>query len=111
MDFRVVFLVNFPTKNRVLRYELMRWKLLGLVSIIAALAGVAIWSAATIAAFGSASTMARHDWILFASFVIPLGLTVFGSLFVYRHTAHRRKTQALIAAMLTLIFTMFRVNF
>lgn len=83
----------------------MRWKLLGLVSIIAALTGVAIWSATIIAAFGSAGTMARHDWMLLASFLIPLGLTVFGSLFVYRHTAHRRKSQVLISTLLTLALT------
>ncbi len=83
----------------------MRWKLLGLVSIIAALIGVAIWSTTIIAAFGSAGAMARHEWILLASFLIPLGLTVFGSLFVYRHTAHRRKSQVLISTLLTLAFT------
>ncbi len=82
----------------------MRWKLLGLVSIIAALIGVAIWSTTIIAAFGSAGAMARHDWMLLASFVIPLGLTVFGSLFVYRHTAHRRKSQVVISTLLTLVF-------
>lgn len=81
----------------------MRWKLLGLVSVIAALFGVALWSAVTIAAFGSARAMARHDWALLGSFVIPLAVTVFGALFVYRHTAHRRKSQALIATVLTLL--------
>jgi hypothetical protein len=83
----------------------MRWKLLGLVSVIGALFGVALWSAATIAAFGSARAMARHDWVLLGSLVIPLGVTVFGTLFVYRHTAHRRKTQAVIATLLTLLLT------
>ncbi len=81
----------------------MRWKLLGLVSVIAALFGVALWSAMTIAAFGSARAMARNDWILMGSLVIPLGFTVFAALFVYRHTAHRRKTQAVIATLLTLL--------
>lgn len=81
----------------------MRWKLLGLVSVIAALFGVALWSAVTIAAFGSARAMARNDWVLLGSLVIPLGVTVFGALFVYRHTAHRRKSQAMIATVLTLL--------
>jgi len=83
----------------------MRWKLLGLVSVIAALFGVALWSAVTIAAFGSARVMARHDWVLLASLVIPLVVTVFAALFVYRHTAHRRKSQAVIAILLTLLLT------
>lgn len=83
----------------------MRWKLLGLVSVIGALFGFALWSAVTIAAFGSARVMARNDWILLASFVIPLAVSVFAALFVYRHTAHRRKTQALIGILLTLLLT------
>ena len=81
----------------------MRWKLLGLVSVIAALFGVALWSAVTIAGFGSARVMARNDWVLLGSLVIPLGITVFGALFVFRHTARRRKTQAMIATVLTLL--------
>jgi hypothetical protein len=83
----------------------MRWKLLGLVSVIGALFGVALWSAATIAAFGSARAMARNDWVLLGSLVIPLAVSVFAALFVYRHTAHRRKTQAVIATLLTLLLT------
>jgi ABC-type uncharacterized transport system permease subunit len=83
----------------------MRWKLLGLVSVIAALFGVALWSAVTIAAFGSARAMARNDWVLLGSLLIPLGATVLGALFVYRHTAHRRKSQAVMATVLTLLLT------
>ena len=81
----------------------MRWKLLGLVSVIAALLAVTLWSAATIAVFGSAGAMARNDWVLLGSLAIPLGITVFGTLFVYRHTAHRRKSQAVIVTILTLL--------
>ena len=81
----------------------MRWKLLGLVSVIAALLGVALWSAATIAVFGSARAMARHDWVLLGSLVIPLGTAILGTLFVYRHTAHRRKSQAVIVTILTVL--------
>lgn len=83
----------------------MRWKLLGLVSVIGALSGVALWSALTIAAFGSAGSLARSGWLALGSLVIPLGITVFGALFVYRHTAHRRKTQVAIVTLLTLLLT------
>jgi len=83
----------------------MRWKLLGLVSVMGALFGVALWSAATIAAFGSARVMARNDWLLLGSLIIPVGVSIFAALFVYRHTAHRRKTQALVATLLTLVLT------
>ena len=83
----------------------MRWKLLGLVSVIAALLGVALWSAVTIAAFGSARAMARNDGVLLGSLVIPIAVTVFGALFVYRHTAYRRKSQAVMTTLLTLLLT------
>ena len=83
----------------------MRWKLLGLVSVIGALFGVALWSALTLAAFGSASALARSTWVFLGSLVIPLALTVSGAFFVYRHTAHRRKTQAAIATLMTLLLT------
>jgi NADH:ubiquinone oxidoreductase subunit 2 (subunit N) len=81
----------------------MRWKLLGLVSVIGALFSVALWSAAAIAVFGSAGAMARNDWALVASLVIPLGVSIFAALFAYRHTAHRRKTQAVLVTILTLL--------
>jgi hypothetical protein len=87
------------------RYDFMRWKLLGLVSVIGALFSVTLWSALTIATFGSASSLARNGWIALGSLVIPLGISIFGGLFVYRHTAHRRKTQAALAALLTLLLT------
>jgi|SRR5262249_50549843 len=81
----------------------MRWKLLVLISVIAALFGIALWSAVAIAGFGSARAMARNDWALLGSLLLPLAVTVFGALFVYRHTAHRRKSQAVLTTILTLL--------
>jgi len=81
----------------------MRWKLLVLVSVIAALFGIALWSVVAIAVFGSARAMARNDWVLLGSFLLPLGVTVLAALFVYRHTAHRRKSQAVLTTVLTLV--------
>jgi len=83
----------------------MRWKLFVLVSVAAALVALTIWSALTIALFGSARAMARSDWRLLVSLVIPLGMTIFAAVFVYRHTSRRRKLQALITTGLTLVLT------
>jgi hypothetical protein len=83
----------------------MRWKLLALAAITAALVGIGLWSVVAIACFGTASNLARHDWILLASALIPLGMTTYASIFVYRHTSRRRKTQAAITAVLTLFLT------
>ena len=83
----------------------MRWKLLVLVSVVAALLGLGLWSAVTIAVFGSARALARSDWLLLCSLAIPLAVATYAGLFVYRHTAKRRKLQAIITALLTLMFT------
>jgi hypothetical protein len=83
----------------------MRWKIIGVSSLAAAVVGVTLWSLVVITAFGSARALAKHDWFLLASALIPLGLILFAGLFVYRHTARRRKTQALITLLLSLILT------
>ncbi|MGZ5481539.1 MAG: hypothetical protein ACXWID_06105 [Pyrinomonadaceae bacterium] len=83
----------------------MRWKLVVLVSIIAALLAVTLWSAFAILFFGSAWAMARDDWRLAGSLLIPLAVTVFSGIFAYRHSARRRKTQAFLTFVLTWVFS------
>jgi uncharacterized protein YybS (DUF2232 family) len=83
----------------------MRWKLLVLVSFVAAVLALGLWSAIIIAVFGSARILAQNDWLLLCSLVIPLGVTAYAGLFVYRHTAKRRKLQAVIAIVLVLLLT------
>ena len=85
----------------------MRWKLLILTSVAAALVAFGLWCALTIAIFGSAAALARHDWLLLASLVIQLVVTAIAGFFVYRHTARRRKTQAAITAVVVLLLTAF----
>jgi len=83
----------------------MRWKLLVLVSFVAALVALGLWSALAIALFGSARVLAQSDWLLLCSLVIPLGVTAYAGVFVYRHTAKRRKLQALITMVFVLLLT------
>ena len=83
----------------------MRWKLLVLSAAVAALGGGGLWCALTIALFGSAARLARHDWFLIASLSLPLAFAALGAVFVYRHTARRRKTQTALAVLLTLLLT------
>jgi L-lactate permease len=82
----------------------MRWKLLVLVSVAASLLGFGLWAAVTITLFGSARELAQRDWLLPASALIPIGVIVLAAIFLYRHTARRRKTQAVITAVLGLLF-------
>ena len=83
----------------------MRWRLLVLTSFAAAVVACGLWSALAIALFGSAGQLARHDWFLLASAAVPLVFIVYAGIFAYRHTARRRKTQAMITAILALFLT------
>ena len=83
----------------------MRWKLLVLVSLVAALLALGVWSAVIITVFGSARVLAQNHWLLLCSLVIPLGVTAYAGMFVYRHTARRRRTQAVFSILLTLFLS------
>lgn len=83
----------------------MRWKLIVLVSFVAAVIALGLWSALTITVFGSARVLAQNDWSLIASLVIPIGVTTFVGIFVHRHTAKRRKLQVLMATVLVLLLS------
>jgi len=83
----------------------MRWKLLIIVSIAAALIACALWSGLVIGLFGSARALARNDWLLFSSAIVPVAVATYAGVFLYRHTSRRRKTQAVIAALLALFLT------
>ncbi len=84
----------------------MRWKLVVIASLAAAITGCGLWSALALGIFGTARALARNDWLLLASAIIPLGIAVYSGVFVYRHTARRRKTQATLTVILALLLTL-----
>jgi hypothetical protein len=84
----------------------MRWKLLIIASLAAAMIGCGLWIALVIGVFGSARALARNDWLLLSSAIIPLAPAAYSGVFVYRHTARRRKTQAAFTVILALLFTL-----
>jgi cytochrome bd-type quinol oxidase subunit 2 len=83
----------------------MRWKLLVITSLAAALLAGGLWSALAIGAFGTARELASHGWFLLASAVVPLAIAAYAGVFVYRHTARRRKTQAVLTVIVALFIT------
>lgn len=83
----------------------MRWKLLVLVSFVTALVACGIWSLFIMIIFGSARLIQPHEWLLLASSAVPLALAGSAGFFIYRHTARRRKTQALLTILLTLLLS------
>jgi len=84
----------------------MRWKLLVLVSLIAALIASASWFLLIILFFnGSAAILPLAGELWPLSLALPFLLAIFGGFFVYRHTSRRRKTQALITGVVVLALT------
>jgi hypothetical protein len=84
----------------------MRWKLLVIASFAAALISCGLWSALVIGVFGTARALARNDLLLISSAIIPLAIAAYTGVFVYRHTARRRKTQATFAVIMALLLTL-----
>lgn len=84
----------------------MRWKLLLGVPLAGGLIAVGLWAILVIAVFGSAQAMAREDWRLLCSLLIPLAIAAAAVIFVYRHTSRRRKLQAFITTIFVLIATL-----
>ena len=84
----------------------MRWKLLVLVSLVAALIASASWFLLIIVFFnGSAAILPLDGQLWPLSLTLPFLLAIFGGFFVYRHTSRRRKTQALITGLAVLALT------
>ena len=89
----------------------MRWKLLLIVSLVAGLVGSLATLAIIIFLLGSNRRLAPGsvDFIAFFPLIIPLAMIIAASIFVYRHTARRRKLQAMLTALLSalLMLTIF----
>jgi len=83
----------------------MRWKLIVLVSLVAAVIALGLWSAFTITVFGSARVLAQNGRSLIVNIDIANGVTTFVGIFVHRHKAKRRKLQVLIATLLVLLLS------
>lgn len=82
----------------------MRWKLLIIASLVAAL-------------ISTGGSLALVYWLdgrmnhvsapaIAGLIIIPLIATTLASIFVYRHTARRRKLQAISTALLSIILTL-----
>ena len=77
----------------------MRWKLLLATSMVATVVGA---GATLVIAFGLLGSLARlnsPDWVVIVTLLIPVAATISASYFVYRHTARRRRLQALLTAL------------
>jgi hypothetical protein len=84
----------------------MRWKLLLLASLLATLAGAGATLAIVIGLLGSTRQLVTPDLAVIGTLAIPVAAITAASIFVYRHTARRRKLQAMATALLATILTL-----
>jgi amino acid transporter len=84
----------------------MRWKLLIITSLAAALVGAGSWLGVALGLTGSTKRPAAFDAYLLLALIFPVAAIFFASLFVYRHTARWRKVQALSTALLSILLTL-----
>lgn len=84
----------------------MRWKLILLVPLIASLVGSGAALAIIIFLTGTPKRLIPTDIFAFGALLIPLAMIIAASVFVYRRTARRRKTQAMATALLSAILTL-----
>ena len=84
----------------------MRWKLVLIASLIAALVGAGAPLGIVFGLTDLINSFTRPNIIIFSTLLIPVLATTAASFFVYRHTARRRQIQAMLTALLTIFLTL-----
>jgi len=83
----------------------MRLKLVFAASALAALVGAGSCIALVLGVF-SAKALSSPGLLVTSTLVLPVATIVFAAIFVYRHTARRRKIQALLTAIIATLLTL-----
>ncbi|HEV7746278.1 MAG TPA: hypothetical protein VGO56_14860 [Pyrinomonadaceae bacterium] len=83
----------------------MRLKLVLISSFIAALVGAGSAIAIILSVFSSIHPITTPGAVVFSTYLLPLVTTLLASMFVYRHTARRRRLQAFLTAIIALFLT------
>ena len=90
----------------------MRVKLVLIASLLAAIVGAGVPVLIVILAFGPASNIANANFVHRSHltelliFLPPLVTALLAGVFVYRHTARRRKLQAGLTFIMAILFSM-----
>jgi uncharacterized BrkB/YihY/UPF0761 family membrane protein len=83
----------------------MRLKLVIAASALAAVVGAGFCIALVLGVF-SAKALSSPNLLVISTLLLPTAAIVFASIFVYRHTARRRKLQAFLTAILATLLTL-----
>src|SRR5919106_2414789 len=83
----------------------MRLKLVIIASLLAAVVGAGASIALVLGVF-AVKSLSSPGLLAASTFLLPIAAIVFASIFVYRHTARRRKLQAFLTAVLATLLTL-----
>ena len=83
----------------------MRLKLVIAASVLAAVVGAGICIALVLGVF-AVKALSNPGLLVTSTLLLPIATIAFASIFVYRHTARRRKLQAFLTAMIAIILTL-----
>ena len=83
----------------------MRLKLVFIASVVAATLGAGSSIAIILYVSSSLKPITAPGLFVLSTFLLPAGVTLLATIFVYRHTARRRKLQAALTVIISLILT------
>lgn len=83
----------------------MRLKLVFAASALAALVGAGSCIALVLGVF-STEALSRPGLLVASTLLLPIATIVFAAIFVYRHTARRRKLQAFLTTLIATLLTL-----
>lgn len=83
----------------------MRLKLVLLCSLLAAIVGVGSTAAIVMLGFSSLKPTGSPGVLAFLAYLLPVLTTLLAAIFVYRHTARRRRLQAALTVIISVILT------
>ena len=81
----------------------MRLRLVFLCSLIAAVIGAGGAITIILFVFSSLTPLTKPGALVLSTFLLPLIATLIASIFVYRHTGRRRKLQAALTTLISLL--------
>jgi purine-cytosine permease-like protein len=84
----------------------MRWKLLLTASLVATLVGAGAPLGIVLGFSGQTERLDKPDILIMSTLLIPVAAITAASFFVYRHTARRRRLQAMLTALLAMFLTL-----
>ena len=103
------FLTNqgeaFARQQQIEELAWMRLKLVVIASLLAAIAGAGSCIALVLGVF-SVRAVSSPGLLVTATLLLPIATIIIASIFVYRHTARRRRLQAFLTVVLATLLTL-----